>query len=113
MPVANLYHPLPDTASGEAVTELLRRPGARLERIVSHGQASPPGCWYDQPEAEWVIVLQGAARLEMEGEGELALGPGDYLYLPPHRRHRVTWTTPDTDTVWLALFLPATPEALR
>jgi cupin 2 domain-containing protein len=109
MPAPNLYRPLPDATAGEVVTTLLSQPSVRLERIVSHGQASPPGFWYDQPEGEWVIVLQGAARLELEGEGEVALHPGDHLYLPPHRRHRVTWTTPDIPTIWLALYLPATP----
>jgi cupin 2 domain-containing protein len=105
-PTRNLLSPLPPSTAHEAVTTILARPGARLERIVSNGEASPPGFWYDQSCEEWVMVLAGAARLEIEGEaGERTLAPGDSLLLPAHCRHRVTWTDPDAPTVWLALFL--------
>ena len=67
------------------------------------GQASPPGFWYDQPQDEWVIVLRGAAGLLVEGEPEQRLGPGDFVFLPARKRHRVTWTGPDEPTVWLAV----------
>src|SRR5689334_22790947 len=102
----NLLRDLPDAAPGEVFTELLSRPGCRVERIVSHGQASPPGSWYDQEEGEWVVLLVGAARLELEG-GIVELGPGDFIDLPPHRRHRVAWTAPDRATVWLAVHYSA------
>jgi cupin 2 domain-containing protein len=94
------------------ITELLlTAKGVRLERIVSHGQASPEGFWYDQTQAEWVMVLSGAARLTVEGDpDELPLGPGDAIFLPPHCRHRVTWTDPAQPTVWLALFVDAALE---
>lgn len=38
----------------------------RIERIISHGHASPEGFWYDQGQSEWVVVLKGAARLQFE-----------------------------------------------
>ena len=105
-PLLNLFAALPKPGTEEHVEVLLERPGVRLERIVSHGQASPPGYWYDQDEGEWVLVLRGQARLRLEGEAEdRLLGPGDHLYLAPHVRHRVAWTTPDEPTVWLALFI--------
>jgi cupin 2 domain-containing protein len=97
---------LPDAGAGEVFTELLSRPGCRIERIVSRGQASPPGFWYDQDDGEWVLLLAGAARLELE-DGVVELGPGDFIDLPPHRRHRVAWTAPDQPTVWLAVHYPA------
>ena len=91
----------------ELFTELLARPGGRIERIVSTGQCSPPGFWYDQPEGEWVVVLRGAARLRFADEtADRPLGPGDWVEIAPHRRHRVEWTAPDEVTVWLAVFLP-------
>jgi cupin 2 domain-containing protein len=103
----NLLSPLPDAEAAERVDALLTRPGLRIERIVSRGQASPPGFWYDQPEAEWVVVLAGAARLRFQDETEArALGPGDCVDIAPHRRHRVEWTDPATPTVWLAVFYP-------
>jgi cupin 2 domain-containing protein len=100
----NLLSPLPDADAAERVDALLTRPGLRIERIVSRGQASPPGFWYDQPEAEWVVVLAGAARLRFQDESEArVLAPGDWLDIAPHRRHRVEWTDPTVATVWLAV----------
>lgn len=91
--------------SGELVDDLLIRPGVRIERIVSRGDASPDGFWYDQEEAEWVVVLTGAAVVSLEDPQEdRRLGPGDHLFIPAHRRHRVAWTAPGEDTIWLAVF---------
>ena len=101
----NLLGALPDASAAERVDELLSRPGLRIERIVSFGQASPPGFWYDQTEGEWVLLLAGAARLRFADEAEpRLLRPGDCLDIAPQRRHRVDWTDPATPTVWLAVF---------
>lgn len=107
----NLFRDLP--ASPEATERmdcLLDRPGLRVQRIVSTGQASPPGFWYDQAEHEWVVLLQGAAQLTVEmpeGPRTVHLTPGDSLELPARRRHRVEATSADPPTLWLALFWPA------
>jgi cupin 2 domain-containing protein len=101
----NLFSPPPDARTGEAIEALLKQPGLRIERIVSWGQASPPGFWYDQAEGEWVVLLAGAARLRFADESEpRALFPGDWLDIAPHRRHRIDWTDPNRSTVWLAVF---------
>jgi cupin 2 domain-containing protein len=101
----NLFSPLPDARAGEAVDTLLARPGLRIERIVSFGQASPPGFWYDQEEAEWVLLLAGAAQLRFADEAApRPLAPGDFVEIAPHRRHRVEWTDPERPSVWLAAF---------
>ena len=89
----------------EQIEVLLRWPGGRLERIVSVGHASPDGFWYDQNEHEWVQVVSGRARLEIEGQPPLDLGPGGQVWLPAHTRHRVLWSEPGVETVWTALFL--------
>lgn len=100
----NLFDSLPADRSVEAFETLLERPGLRVERIVSHGQASPPGFWYDEPRGEWVLVLRGAARLRFEDEPEArVLRPGDFVDISPRRRHRVEWTDPSEPTVWLAI----------
>jgi cupin 2 domain-containing protein len=79
---------------------LLERPSLRIERIVSTGQATPEGEWYDEDTDEWVLLLAGSARLRMEGEDEdRDLVPGDWLLLPAHCRHRVTWTQSTPPTV--------------
>jgi cupin 2 domain-containing protein len=101
----NLFAPLPVASAAEIVEALLNRPGIRIERIVSHGQASPPGFWYDQDEGEWVLLLAGAARLRFEDEGEpRLLAPGDCLDIAPNRRHRIDWTDPAMPAIWLAVF---------
>ena len=101
----NLFAGLPDAATAEAVDRVLTRPGLRIERIISLGQASPPGFWYDQEQGEWVLLLAGAARLRFADEaGARLLSPGDWLEIGPHRRHRVDWTDPTIPTIWLAVF---------
>ncbi|MDE2405366.1 MAG: cupin domain-containing protein [Sphingomonadales bacterium] len=102
-PRANLFDPLPDAKAAERFTQLLARPGLRIERIVTRGQTTPVDQPYDQPHDEWVLLLAGAARLWLEGDGEVTLAPGDHLLIPAGVRHRVTWTPADRDTVWLAL----------
>ncbi|HPU79227.1 cupin domain-containing protein [Accumulibacter sp.] len=101
----NLFaHLPPPDVSEEQFSQLLARPGLRIERIVSHGHASPPGFWYDQPQGEWVLLVQGEASLRFDDEPHARrLRAGDYLFIAPHRRHRVDWTRPDEDTIWLAV----------
>jgi len=101
----NLLRDLPDARAGEIIETLAGGGTARIERIVSLGQASPPGFWYDQDEAEFVLVLAGAARLRFADESmPRSLGPGDWVEIAAHRRHRVEWTDSATPTVWLAVF---------
>ena len=102
----NLFAGLPPTGEAEEqFVQLLQRPGLVIERIVSSGQASPPGFWYDQPQAEWVLLLQGEALLRFADEDEARrLRPGDWLDIAAHRRHRVEWTAADRLTIWLAVF---------
>jgi cupin 2 domain-containing protein len=100
----NIFAGVPTHADEEEIEVLAALPGARIERIVSTGQASPPGFWYDQGWTEWVVVLAGSAGLLIEGEeAPRILNPGDYLELPPNVRHRVAWTAADRPTVWLAV----------
>ena len=106
MTEGNLFAELPRGAlAAEQVTGLLTAPNLRIERIVSTGQATPANDWYDQDRNEWVILLKGGARLLFEDEAEVRwLGPGDYVHIVAHRRHRVVWTDPEQVTVWLALY---------
>ena len=107
--IANLFAGLPSAAAvDEQFADILQRPGLRIERIVSTGQASPEGFWYDQPEGEWVVVLQGEAKLRFADEADARhLKTGDFIDIAPHRRHRVDWTDPNRPTVWLAVHYAA------
>ena len=100
----NLFADLPAQLPEELFEVLVHSVAARLERIISRGHASPPGHWCDQDTNEWVVLLRGAAGLRFEDESEpRVLGPGDWLDIPAHRRHRVDWTAAGEPTVWLAL----------
>lgn len=99
----NLLRDLPAQLDAEQFTTLIDRPGARIERIVSTGQATPPGEWLVQPHDEWVMLVEGAAGLLMEGDAEIRLVPGDHLLIPADVRHRVTWTDSNRPTIWVAV----------
>ncbi len=101
---------LPERPLADEITETLcQGRGVRIERIVSTGQITPEGQWYDQDGDEFVLVVAGAARLLIEGEAQdRELAAGDWLLLPAHCRHRVTWTDADKPTVWLAVHLAPT-----
>jgi cupin 2 domain-containing protein len=100
---ANLFTEIPKHLPNELFTTLLEADNVRIERIVSHGHASPEGFWYDQDHHEWVIVLKGAAKLHFEDEAPVEMKPGDFINISAHKRHRVDWTTPDEPTIWLAV----------
>ncbi|MDA8745145.1 cupin domain-containing protein [Rubripirellula amarantea] len=101
----NLHADLSIKGTQERVDVLAANGRIRIERIVSLAHQSPEGFWYDQDEDEWVAVLSGAAIIEFDDDGTVVrLQVGDWLQIPAHRRHRVTWTTPDEPTVWLAVF---------
>jgi cupin 2 domain-containing protein len=104
MNAKNILDAIPEQLPEELVTTLLQADNLRIERIVSQGQVSPPGFWYDQDDHEWVIVLEGHAAVQFEGDVEpVALQRGSYLNIPAHARHRVAWTDPQERTVWLAI----------
>ena len=103
--VRNLFADLPHQAKDELVDVLAEASQLRIERIVSTGQSSPPGFWYDQTQHEWVVVLSGEALVRFEDDDtEVHLKPGDHVLIHAHRKHRVQWTAPDQPTVWLAVF---------
>lgn len=99
----NLFNDLPTDLSAEVFTTLLQAGDMQIERIVSRGHCTPAGEWYDQPRHEWVLVLKGAARIAFDDGSELELAAGDFLDIPAHRRHRVSWTCPERETLWLAI----------
>ncbi|MEZ4632005.1 MAG: cupin domain-containing protein [Deinococcales bacterium] len=99
----NIFSNIPKNIPEEIFETILESEGVRLERIISQGHHSPEGFWYNQDQAEWVIVLKGKAQLEFE-DGIIELGAGDYLNIAAHQKHRVKWTTPDEETIWLAVF---------
>ena len=103
MDLQNIFTEIPDELPTEAFEKIIRNKSFTLERVISKGHATPKGEWYDQNKNEWVMLLKGSAGLLIEGENVMTLKPGDYINLPAHVRHRVEWTDPVEETIWLAL----------
>jgi cupin 2 domain-containing protein len=110
--VNNVFDDLPVHLPVERIDVLVSGRGVRVERIVSTGQATPRGQWYDQDTDEWVLLLRGRARLRIESEAEPRdLYPGDHVLLASHVRHRVESTDDAGPTVWLTVHYAAPPSA--
>ena len=102
--IGNIFKNIPDHIPQELFQEIIKAEGLKVERIVSKGHSSPDNDWYDQEENEWVVLLKGSAGLLFEGdEKAVVLRPGDYIHIPSHTKHRVEWTDPKLETVWLAI----------
>jgi cupin 2 domain-containing protein len=102
MKKANLFKEIPTELKDELFEEILSKENVKIERIISKGHSSPKSGWYDQENHEWVLVLQGEAVIGFENK-EVQLKAGDYLHIPAHVKHKVTWTTPEENTIWLAI----------
>ena len=109
----NIFPPL----AGERISEqhdeqfiaLLQTPQLRLEQIISHGQGTTAGCWYDQGDPEWVLLVRGTATLQFEAGEIVAVKAGDYLLIPAPLKHRVECCS--ADALWLALHYAAWSSA--
>lgn len=105
MELGNLFRDIPNSLPEELFQTLAEQGNVRIERIVSHGHASPDGSWYDQDQHEFVLIVAGSAQLQIDGEAEpRALAPGDFLNIPAHQKHRVAATDASQLTIWLAVF---------
>jgi cupin 2 domain-containing protein len=112
MELQNFLNNIPSNSATEVIQKMLDGRAFSLERIISYGQASPEGFWYDQDLDEWVIVLRGRAGLRFENSQEiLEMRSGDFIYIPAHQKHRVEWTDETEPTVWLALHFERQPES--
>ncbi|HHX34832.1 MAG TPA: cupin domain-containing protein [Gammaproteobacteria bacterium] len=102
-PSNNIFEPVPNEISNELFESIVTGDSVKIERIISKGHSSPKSGWYDQDDNEWVIVLKGEAKIELEHQVPVHLVTGSYLNIPAHTRHKVTWTHPDIETIWLAV----------
>lgn len=103
MEAENIFESIPDDLDQEVFEQLIQGENVKIERIISKGQTSPESGWYDQEFNEWIIVLKGAAAIVFDDGEEVSLKKGSYLNIPTHQKHKVSWTDPDTETVWLAV----------
>jgi cupin 2 domain-containing protein len=113
-PHGSLVRNLPDATEEERFEELSRAKSFRIERIISAGQVSPPGFWFDQANEEWVLVVQGRAEISLLDPDEtIRLSAGDWLMIEAHRKHRVEATSREPLTIWLAVHGTSPPEVPR
>lgn len=99
----NLLTNVPNSIPDEIFETIISKLNIKIERIISKGHKSEPNFWYDQDQSEWILILKGEARLQFEDKF-VYLTPGDYLNIAAHQRHRIDWTTPEEETIWLAVF---------
>jgi cupin 2 domain-containing protein len=104
MDVSNIFDKINKNSTEEVFTTLLKNDNIKIEKIVSTGQSSPEGYWYDQEQDEFIFLVSGKATLEFKNEGLVVLKSGDYLFVPAHKKHRVKNTLKDDVTIWLAIF---------
>jgi cupin 2 domain-containing protein len=90
-------------ATGEHTEVLVSGAGWRIEQILSGRLAAPVEDLLDHEE--WVVVLAGAAMLDVAGVTQ-TLETGEWLILGPGVPHRVLATEPGTS--WLAVHLGPT-----
>lgn len=101
----NFFADIPEQLPQELFEILHSTPYMRVERIVSHGHVTPEGEWYDQDWDEWVLLVQGEARLAYANKQERQLLAGDYLLIKAHEKHRVTYTSSNPEAIWLAIHI--------
>ena len=99
----NIFTAIPKKLHQEVFELIAANDNVMIERIISKGQKSPQSGWYDQEKNEWVMVLKGKAVLSFEDEASVHLNEGDFINIPAHKKHKVAWTDPDNETIWLAV----------
>ena len=99
----NIFSNIPHNSEKELFESLIKHDAVMIERIISQGQKSPASGWHDQEKNEWVLVLKGKAVLSFEDQSSIQLNEGDFINIPSHKKHKVAWTDPDNETIWLAV----------
>ncbi len=97
----NIMQDLEPSASEEILKTIYSNKNIKIERIVSNGQISPQGFWYDQEEYEFVLLVEGNAVIEFENY-KVSLKKNDFIMIEPHKKHRITYTS--KPAYWLCVF---------
>lgn len=105
-PDGNIFESLNLNFEKEIFEDIKDVKNVKIGRIISSGQATPPGEWYDQIQDEWAILVKGEADLLFEGEdAPLKLKAGDYVFIPAHKKHRVERTKEGEASIWIAVHI--------
>ena len=104
MEKSNIFSNIPTNLDAELFEDIINKESFKLQRIISQGHTTPEGEWYDQEKDEWVMLVSGEAVLSFFDDEDVHLRAGDYINIRAHKKHRVSWTKPDVETIWLALY---------
>ncbi|NUN67369.1 cupin domain-containing protein (plasmid) [Pseudanabaena biceps] len=99
----NIYELSQELPQLEKFEQIVSGKNIQIERIISTGQTTTAGQWYDQDLDEWVILLQGEVELACDDDTSIKLKAGDYLLIPAHTKHRVEYTSVEPPCIWLAV----------
>jgi len=102
--IGNIFDLTANLPKEELFEVLVDNDNVLIEKVVSTGQITAPGNWYDQKREEWLIVLQGEGELSYEDSSRIKLTSGDYLYIPARKKHRVEYTSTEPPCIWLTIF---------
>lgn len=100
---SNIFESIPKNLKEELFEEIIKKDGLKIERIISYGYTTTEFEWYNQDSDEWVILLKGEAILSFLDEDDVRLKAGDYINIPAFKKHKVSWTLPNQESVWLAV----------
>jgi len=104
MSIKSIYDSILSFSENEEIFEtLLKNRNIKIERIISSGQFTEKGVWYDQDINEWILLVQGEAILEFENKETVKMKKGNYYNIPSHLKHRVAYTSKKPKCIWLAV----------
>lgn len=103
MQLKNIFESIPNNLDEEIFEQLVQSETVKIERIISKGHRSPETGWYEQERNEWLIVLKGEAIISFENGIDINLKAGSHINIPAQKRHKVSWTDPKAETIWLAV----------
>lgn len=104
MKMPNIFKEIPKNLQEELFEDIISNDDLKIERIVSYGHTSPESGWYESELNEWVILMQGEARLSFDNKDDVHLKTGDYINIQALQKHKVAWTLEKIETIWLAIY---------
>ncbi len=67
------------------------------------GNITQKDFWYEQEEDEFVVIIEGSAKILYDDGTIFDLKKGDSLYIKAYQKHQVIYTK--NHTIWLAVFI--------
>jgi len=102
----NIFEEIPGQIPEEIFETIVQASNIKIERIISKGHTTPSKSWYNQNFDEWVLIIQGAAKINFDNHSQpISLTKGSYLWIPAKQKHQVIWTPKDVTTIWLAIHI--------